>query len=108
MGAIDEAGDRDPAAPELGARWLDAKGARLAHHDLYALAQVTDQRRIRFGETRKDPLTVALPAVTGPARIEARWNYRRVRPESSLELLGERRPFPVTSIGDGAIDITLP
>ena len=41
-------------------------------------------------------------------KIEAAWNYRRVRPEASEDLLGERRPFPVTAIGTGEVAVTLP
>lgn len=109
LGAVDETGRRDPRAPWLGSRWLDRNGQPITHHDLLSVATVADARRIRFGQTVNDRVQVAVPAeVEGKAHLALVWNYRRVSPDASLELLGELRPFPIKPIGEASIEIQVP
>lgn len=79
----------------LGTKIYDENGKPILDHRFWRIRR-SEGNFIKIGETRKDVFRFVVPLETRlPLRAEAKWQYRRYKPEVVEPIFGEKIAFPI-------------
>ncbi len=88
-------------APRLGHVFLDADGAEIHDHRLWAVALVRDRGRVPTSGVHQIRLDLPAADLALPLEVRAAWRYRRLDPELVAAVTGQPAPeIPIVSIAE--------